>query len=111
MFPCPSDLRDIYQELGGPLLERFSLHAEPIGSHTDKKANGCSVELGDLVIAEIDAGLVSLGDVAECEGHEEGVERGTNVEAVHGGDLLVDCPTKDPERAETKFVLLNECHL
>jgi hypothetical protein len=25
--------------------------------------------------------------------------------------LLVDCPTKDPERAETKFVLLNECHL
>ena len=37
-------------------------------------ANSCSVELSDLAIAEIDAGMVSLGDVAALEGNEEGVE-------------------------------------
>jgi len=101
MFPCPSDLSDIGLVQGELLLERFSLHAEPIRSHFGKGANSCSVELSDLAIAEIDAGLVSLGDITALEGNEEGVERHTKVEAVHGGDLRVDSPTKDPERAET----------
>lgn len=83
------------------LLERFSLHAEPIRSHFGKGSNSCSVELSHLTVAEIDAGLVSLGDVAALEGNEEGVESHTHVEAVEGGDLRVDSPAKDPERAET----------
>lgn len=86
---------------GQLLLERFSLHTEPIWSHFGKGANSCSVELSDLAIAEIDAGLVSLGDVTALEGSEEGVESHTHVKAVEGGDLRVDSPTKDPERAET----------
>ena len=58
--------------------------------------NNSSIELIDSAVAEVNTGLVSLGNVATLKRSKESVERNTDIETVCGSDIEVECPANDP---------------